>query len=89
MPHYGDQITFEVSTTATDHPYVNVRCYQGSAFVYDGWVGFFEGAWFGQTFTLSSSYWTGGEADCNARLVMWGKNGRQRTLASMDFHVEA
>ena len=88
-PHYGDDITFEVSTTATDQPFVNVRCYQGDAFVYDGWAGFYQGAWGGQTFTLSSMYWTGGEADCTARLVMWGSNGRERTLSTMDFHVEA
>jgi hypothetical protein len=89
VPHYGDEITFEVSTTATDQPFVNVRCYQGDAFVYDGWAGFFEGARFGQTFTLSSTYWVGGEAGCNARLVMWGSNGRERTLATTSFYVEA
>src|SRR3990172_8955465 len=88
-PHYGDDITFEVSTTATDQPFVNVRCYQGTAFVYDGWAGFYPGAWGGQTFPLSSMYWTGGEADCTARLVMWGSNGRERTLATMDFNVAA
>ena len=88
-PHYGDEITFEVSTTATDQPFVNVRCYQGDAFVYDGWAGFYQGAWGGQTFTLSSGVWTGGEADCTARLVMWGSNGRERTLATMDFNVAA
>ena len=88
-PHYGDDITFEVSTTATDQPFVNVRCYQGLAFVYDGWAGFYPGAWGGQTFTLSSAYWSGGEASCTARLVMFGPNGRERTLTSMDFHVLA
>ena len=89
VPHYGGEITFEVSTSATDHPYVNVRCYQGEAFVYDGWAGFFNGAWGGQTFTLSSMYWTGGAAECDARLVMFGNNGRERTLTSMSFHVDA
>jgi len=89
MPRYGDEITFEVSTTSTDEPFVNVRCYQGDAFVYDGWAGFFAWAWGGQTFTLTSPKWQGGEADCTARLVMWARNGRERTLASMDFGVLA
>ena len=89
VPHHGDDVTFEVSTTATDQPYVNVRCYQGSAFVYDGWAGFFDGAWFGQTFTLEGPYWPDGAADCDARLVMFGSNGRVRTLASLSFPVAA
>jgi len=88
IAHHGDQITFHVSTTATQ-PFVNARCSQGEAFVYDGWAGFFSGAWFGRTLTLSSTYWTRGSADCTARLVTFGSNGRERTLASTTFHVEA
>jgi hypothetical protein len=85
-PHYGDQITFEISTTA-DQPFVNVRCYQGEEFVYDFWAGFYVGAWGGETFNLTSDYWVGGDADCTARLVAWVSNGRERTLASLNFHV--
>ncbi len=88
VPNYTESVTFDVSSTA-DKPYVNVRCYQGTAFVYDAWAGFYAGAWFGQTFTLSSTYWTGGAADCVARLVTWSKNGRERTLATMGFAVGA
>ena len=88
-PHRGDAITFEVSTTATDQPFVNVQCHQGGAFVYDAWEGFYPAAWSDQIFTLSSNSWQSGAADCSARLVMWGRNGRQRTLTTMDFHVEA
>jgi len=86
LPNWAEVVTFDVSTTAAN-PYVNVRCYQGTAFVYDAWAGFFDSAWFGQTFTLSSSYWTSGAADCSARLVTFGKNGRERTLATMGFGV--
>jgi len=86
--HYGQDVTFNVSTSATDNPYVNVRCYQDGAFVYDAWAGFYDAAWFGQTFTLASSSWTSGAADCDARLVMWAKNGRERTLDEMTFHVQ-
>jgi hypothetical protein len=85
QPSYGSDITFNVTTTETDQPYVNVRCYQGTAFVYDGW-GFFAGG-AQPAFTLSSMYWTGGAADCTARLLYFDKQGRQRTLASLDFQV--
>ena len=84
--NYGETVTFEVSTSASK-PYVNVRCYQGTAFVYDSWAGFYPGAWFGQTFTLSGPSWSAGAADCTARLVSFAKNGRERTLASMQFAV--
>jgi hypothetical protein len=89
QPSYGDTITFDVSTTQTSQPNVNVRCYQGSAFVLDGWGAFWPGALVGQNFTLSSSYWTGGAADCTADLVAYNKQGRAQTLASLSFHVNA
>jgi hypothetical protein len=88
-PSYGDQITFEVSTTETDRPFVNLRCYQGDAFVADGWHGFFASYVPEPVFTLRSDYWTGGAADCTARLVKWDRLGRERTLATLDFHVGA
>ena len=88
-PSYGDQVTFDVSSTETSRPFVNLRCYQNGAFVYDGWHGFFDSYVPEPNFTLASGYWTGGAADCTARLVEWGRNGRERTLASLDFHVGA
>jgi hypothetical protein len=84
--NYGEDVTFDVSTSASN-PYVNVRCYQGTAFVYDSWAGYYPGAWFGQTFTLSGPSWTTGAAACTARLVSFAKNGRERTLYSMQFGV--
>ena len=88
VPNHAETVTFDVTTTA-EKPYVNVRCYQGTAFVYDSWAGFYDGAWFGQTFTLSSYYWAWGAADCTARLVTWSSNGREQTLATMGFAVGA
>jgi opacity protein-like surface antigen len=87
QPSYGGQITFDVSTNETDRPYVNVRCYQGVAFIYDSWQGFWTGYYTDPVFTLSSGYWTSGAADCTARLVYFDKLGRERTLASTSFHV--
>jgi hypothetical protein len=87
-PSYGDPITFAVSTTATQYPYVNLLCYQNGALVAEGWTGFFEGALGNQTFRLYSPQWTGGEADCTAWLDM-NSHGRWKQLASTSFHVNA
>jgi hypothetical protein len=86
-PTWGSRITFDVSTTQTDRPFVNVRCYQAGQFVYDGWHGFFASYRLDPTFTLASTYWTSGPADCTARLIDFGQNGRERELAAMGFHV--
>jgi hypothetical protein len=89
-PYYGDQVTFDVSTTATDRPFVNLRCYQDGAWVYDGWHGFFEDYNPEPVYTLSApGYWESGGAECTARLIEFDRNGRERTLATMDFAVEA
>jgi ABC-type transport system substrate-binding protein len=88
-PTYGSTITFDVQTNVTAYPNVNVRCWQGSAFVYDGWGAFWAGAAAGQNFVLSSGYWTSGAADCIARLVSFDKQGREQTLATTTFHVNA
>ena len=87
-PYFGGRITFELNTSA-EKPYVNVRCYQGTAFVYDSWAAFYSGAWFGTAFTLSSTYWTGGAANCTARLVTYSRNGAERTNATLNFNVGA
>jgi hypothetical protein len=89
-PSQAGQITFDVSTTQTNHPSVNVRCYQDGAWVYDGWQSFWPGASTHEPiFTLSSLYWTSGAADCTARLLYFDQQGRERTLTSMGFHVAA
>jgi hypothetical protein len=86
-PAFGGDITFDVATTQTERPFVNVRCYQGQAFVYDAWHGFFAGYYTDAVFTLASSYWSGGSANCTARLVDFGNGGRERTLATNSFAV--
>jgi len=69
-PHYGDTITFEVSTTATDQPFVNLVCYQNGVLAAHGWDAFFAGDLSGKTFILTSGGGTGGAADCTANLDM-------------------
>ena len=88
-PHWGETATFEVSTTATDRPYVVLDCYQGSL-VYSASAGFYSGyPWPSDRYmTLSSNTWTGGAADCTATLFYF--DGRHvRDLATMSFHAYA
>jgi hypothetical protein len=87
-PYIGDQVTFQISTAATDQPWVNISCYRDGAWVYGQGHGFFAGYQFGQVFTLGPTQaWQAGAAECTASLVMW-HNGRDKTLASTSFHVE-
>jgi hypothetical protein len=85
-PHYGDQVTFAVTTTATDRPYVLLDCYQGGT-----WVSTAQAFYTPSTsFTLASGWWTGGAADCTATLGMSNAQGTKFTkLASTSFHVES
>jgi hypothetical protein len=92
VPHYGQQVTFNVSTTATDQPFVRLNCYQGATEVYWASAGFYDGyPWpWTRNFTLSSSYWTGGAASCIAELYYTPDGGKRfRTLASLSFEVSA
>jgi hypothetical protein len=89
-PTYGSQVTFAVSTTATDRPYVLLNCYQNGVWVLAGQAGFYDLYPFGQNFTLASTAWTNGAADCTARLGSLNPDGtRFRELASTSFHVDA
>jgi len=87
---HGDSITFNVSTTATDEPFVNLRCFQNGALVLNGSAGFF--AWSMNApyydFTLNSGMWPSGAGDCTAYLQMSTRKGWS-TLASVSFHVNA
>jgi hypothetical protein len=90
LAHYGGQVTFAVSTSATDRPYVQLDCNQGGALVYSSSAGFYAGyPWpWNQNFILSSSYWTGGGAACTATLEYW--NGRKwSALKSISFPAYA
>jgi hypothetical protein len=90
LPHYGQQVTFNVSTTATSRPYVQLSCFQGGTLVAAGSAGFYDDyPWpWERNFTLSSNSWTGGAADCVAELTYW--NGRRwNTLTSLSFDVYA
>jgi hypothetical protein len=90
VPHWGQRITFEVSSTATTQPQVDVNCYQDGQRVYVMWTGYYDSyPWpWTQVMTLQSDAWTGGAADCVARLYY--QSGRKTvTGATTSFHVEA
>ena len=92
VAHYGQQVTFTVSTNATSYPYVTLKCSQNGGLVYQASKGIFSTS-LGQVFTLGpTGNWQGGDAECTASLENWdsaSKNGRITTLASMTFHVYA
>jgi hypothetical protein len=89
-PHWGDTVTFDVSTTATTQPSVVARCFQDGAQVYAHY-GFFYGDWSpSRNFILQSYGWTGGAADCTATLYyMNPQKGTEVDLATLPFHVDA
>jgi hypothetical protein len=90
LPNYGDTVTFNVSTTATTQPYVNLLCYQNGVLVYNTWRGFFaESLDTNWNFTLGSGGWTGGAADCTARLGKYVSATKYQVLASSSFHVDS
>ena len=88
--NWGDTVTFNVSTTATTTPFVNLLCYQNGALVANGMKGFWDGSIdVNRNFGLSSPMWQSGAADCTANLGMYSNNGRWKTLASTSFHADA
>ena len=89
--NHGDKVTFDVSTTATDRPYVDLNCYQGGVMVYWASTGYFaDYPWpWTQVFTLTSNYWTGGEGDCTATLYSTTDGIRRKIVATLDFHAAA
>jgi len=90
LPHWGQQITFNVSTTATAEPHVSVRCTENGTVVYGAETGYYASyPWpWTQTMTLSSQAWTGGAADCLATLYYFSGTNKVN-LSSLAFHVYA
>ena len=90
VANWGDQITWDVSTTATTQPNVDVTCKQNGVVVYGASAGFYAGyPWpWTQIMTLSSQAWSGGSADCVGRLYYISGTSTV-TLASKSFTVAA
>ncbi len=85
---FGDQISFAVSTSKTDYPWVRLSCSQYGELVYFQAHGLYDSYRFDPVFTLGpTGKWTGGAASCEAELVEW-VNGNPHTLATLNFNVE-
>jgi hypothetical protein len=83
VPNTGDYVTFTISTTATQYPYVQLLCYANGSQVVDTWQGFFPTA-------LGHQYFLLGAVDsCTANLEMYntGGKGSWQTLNSTSFQV--
>ncbi len=85
LAHWGQTITFNVATTATSEPFVNLKCYQGGTLVAEGWEGFFAGSLDDQIMGLASPRWTSGDAECTAYVTKPDRT----VLGSTSFHVYA
>lgn len=86
QPNHTERVGFDVSTTATDRPFVGVRCWQEGTWVYDAYTGYFETYMFEPWVTLDSPYWeAGARADCAARLFYYDKRGNQKVIATVEF----
>jgi uncharacterized RmlC-like cupin family protein len=88
--NWGEKVTFDVSTNATDYPFVGLNCYKNTTLVLSGSAGFFPSyPWPAtQDFTLRSNVWTAGAADCTATLYSVD-GGKETVLGTLDFHVNA
>jgi hypothetical protein len=82
-PQFGDTITFNISTTQTGNPFVDLVC-SGDGVGYNAWAAFWPTS---ENFVLSSPAWTSGPADCTANLVMYVNSSKYKVLASTSFHV--
>lgn len=90
LPNWGDTVTFNVTTSTTQAPYVDLVCTQGGQTVYSatgGWAPSYPWPWT-KNMTLSSQMWTGGAASCNARLYVITSKGTS-TLATTSFAAGA
>ena len=86
LPDWGDTVTFNVSTTATTEPHVDLTCSRNGDVVYGATTGYYASyPWpWTQFMTLSSTAWQSGAADCTAELYYFsGKNAR--VLKSISF----
>lgn len=90
VPHWGQTVTFHVSTTATSQPNVSLNCSQNGTLVYSAVSGFYASyPWPGtQNFVLSSPSWTSGAASCTAKLYYFGGK-KTVTLTTLNFAVQA
>jgi hypothetical protein len=88
-PNWADTVTFNVSTSATTQPTVELLCYQNGAAVYGATAGFYDSyAWpWTKNMNLASGAWANGAAECTATLFPLG--ARSSVLATLTFTAGA
>jgi len=86
LAHWGNQVTFTASTTATTEPHVSLKCSQNGVVVYAAQSGYYASyPWpWTQVMTLSSSAWSSGSAECVAALYYFSGTNSV-TLATLNF----
>jgi len=86
VPNWGDTVRFDVSTTVTTEPFVELICSQNGVVVYGANTGYFDSyAWpWTQNMKLGSQMWTAGDADCVATMFTF-RNGHRWNLAAKSF----
>ena len=92
-PNWGDTISFNVATTVTTEPHVQLKCSQNGVLVYSAETGYYATyPWpWTQNMTLSSSAWPNGAADCTATLGYLGNKGNRPAfiaIRSINFQVK-
>lgn len=80
-PNYGDAISFHVSIPGITEPHLDLLCYQNGTLVLSGTTGYYSTyPWpWTNNFTLTSNMYTGGAADCTAKLYYF--DGRKSPVA--------
>ncbi len=86
--NYTDNVDFGYNKVAV-YSTIQLQCYQGGALVFSDsrptWEG---GLKYGESFTLGPSFaWSGGDADCVAKLGHRTNGGKWRTDAKVEFPV--
>lgn len=90
LPNWGDTLRFDVATTVTTEPFVELICSQNGVVVYGANTGYFDSyAWpWTQNMKLGSQMWTGGDADCVASMFTF-RHGHRWNLATLSFTAYA
>jgi hypothetical protein len=84
QPSWGDTVRFVVSNPPTN-PNVELLCSQNGTVLYEAQTGYYANTWPSTgDMILGSQAWSGGPADCTARLYVFSKWGTT-TLATYSF----
>jgi hypothetical protein len=86
LPNRGDSVTFNITTSVTTEPYVELICRQNGEVVFGKVAGYFDGyPWpWSKVMLLRSDRWVGGAAACTADLYYFNRLTRT-SLTTLSF----